>query len=315
MTHERESLWDYGRYAPRPALHGHVLAGVDGSDEALRALDQAVAEAVARRAPLEILHGWPWAKHGTHEGLPGGPGQETSSLLERAHAVLESAVARVREQAPELDVTATLTPHPAAAELMRRGEHAALTVIGSRGPSEITGLVSGSVGRRLAGCCPSPLLVVRGEAAYGGLEHGVVLVGVGTDTETEAARFAFEEAQQRGARVRVLHSCVLPATSGAGPVVSAERLRAELETKARKQSAVPRTAVTALREKFPGVGVETDTVWGGAAESLVEATRAADAVVITAHRPHGRGPAPRLGPVTHALLHRAHCPVYLVPAG
>ncbi|MFE7858874.1 universal stress protein [Streptomyces sp. NPDC057403] len=315
MTHERESLWDYGRYAPRPALHGHVLVGVDGSDEALRALDQAVAEAGARRAALEILHGWPWAKHGAHEVRPGGPEPETCSLLERAHAVLESAVARVHEQAPELDVTATLTPHPAVAELTRRGEHAALTVIGSRGLGEITALVSGSVSRRLAGSCSSPLLVVRGEAAYGGLEHGVVLVGVGTDTETEAARFAFEQAQQRGARVRVLHTCVLPATSGAGPVVSAERLQEELETKGREQSAVPQRVVATLREKFPGVVAETDTVWGGAAESLVEATRAADAVVITAHRPHARRPAPRLGPVTHALLHRAHCPVYLVPAG
>ncbi|WP_458249314.1 universal stress protein [Streptomyces sp. MAI_2237] len=315
MTHERESLWDYGRYAPRPALHGHVLVGVDGSDEALRALDQAVAEAGARRAALEILHGWPWAKHGAHEVRPGGPEPETSSLLERAHAVLETAVARVHEQVPELEVTATLSPHPAVAELLRRGEHAALTVIGSRGLSEITALVSGSVSRRLAGSCSSPLLVVRGEAAYGGLEHGVVLVGVGTDTETEAARFGFEQAQQRGARVRVLHTCVLPATSGAGPVVSAERLQEELEAKGRKQSAVPLSAVATLREKFPAVVVETDTVWGGAAESLVEATRAADAVVITAHRPHARRPAPRLGPVTHALLHRAHCPVYLVPAG
>jgi gamma-glutamyltranspeptidase len=35
--------------------------------------------------------------------------------------VLESAVARAREQAPELDMTATLSPHPAAAELTRRG--------------------------------------------------------------------------------------------------------------------------------------------------------------------------------------------------
>ncbi|MER6630769.1 universal stress protein [Streptomyces sp. NPDC000987] len=306
MTYEHKTLWDYGKYAPRTPLSGHVLVGVDGSAEAARALDRAVAEAQARRTPLEILHGWPWARHGTPEP-PRGADETTHSLLDRAHGVLRTAMAQVRERAPGLRATATLSPQPVAAELVRRGRNAALTVIGSRGLGEITGLTAGSVGWRVAAHCASPLLVVRGEAAYGWPEHGTVLVGVATDLDTEATRFAFEQARLRGARVRILHACAVPVPAGTAPEAGADAV-------VRRRAAVPGRAAAALRGKYPEIEVETDTVWGGTTQALVEATRAADAVVITAHRRHGQRPGPRLGPVTHALLHHAHCPVFLVPA-
>ena len=312
---EQKTLWDYAKYAPRAPLHGHVLVGVDGSDQAVRALDRAVAEAQARYAPLEILHGWPWAKHGAPEAETGG--RDERSLVDRAHHVLESAVERVRERAPELDVVLTLSPEPAASELVRRGERAALTVVGNRGWGEFTTPLAGSVGLRVAAHCAGPLLVVRGESAdssYGrpGLEK--VLVGVADDTDVDAARFAFEEAQQVGAHVQVLYANTFAALLGSHRPVPAEQLQADLANEIRRADAVPRTAVATVREKFPEVEVQIDTVWGGAVEALVEASRAAGAVVITTHRRHGRGPGRRLGPVTHALLHRAHCPVVLVPA-
>ncbi|WP_425587142.1 universal stress protein [Streptomyces violaceusniger] len=122
----------------------HVLLGVDRSAEAVRALDHAIVEARARYAPLEVLQGWPWAKHA--EAGPSGEG--APSLIDRAHGVLESAVERVRERAPELDVTPVLSPEPAAAALVCRGAHAALAVIGNRGPGEVTGPLADSVSLR-----------------------------------------------------------------------------------------------------------------------------------------------------------------------
>ncbi|MGY6024673.1 universal stress protein [Streptomyces spinosirectus] len=312
---EQKTLWDYAKYAPRAPLHGHVLVGVDGSDRAMRALDRAVAEAQARWAPLEILHGWPWAKHGAPETETGG--RDEGSLVDRAHNVMESAVERVRERAPELDVIATLSPEPAASELVRRGERAALTVVGNRGWGEYTTPLAGSVGLRVAAHCAGPLLVVRGESAdsaYGRPGHETVVVGVADDTDAVAARFAFGEAQQGGARVQVLHASTFEALLASHRPVPAERLQADLATEIRRADAVPRMTVATAREKFPEVEVQIDTVWGGAAEALVEASRTADTVVIAAHRRHTRGPGRRLGPVTHALLHRAHCPVVLVPA-
>jgi nucleotide-binding universal stress UspA family protein len=77
---------------------------------------------------------------------------------------------------------------------------------------------------------------------------------------------------------------------------------------------VPAGAVARLREAHPEVAADTDSVRGGPARTLLEATEAADLVVIAAHRRRGNLGL-QLGPVTHALLHHAHCPVVLVPVG
>ncbi|MEV0740230.1 universal stress protein [Streptomyces sp. NPDC050549] len=316
MNDERKTLWDYGAHAPGPPLSGHVLVGVDGSERATRALDRAAEEARVRRTPLEILHGWPWARHGVAVAQPGK--EDVRCLIDRAQSVLEFAAGRVHERVPGLDVVTTLSPEPAASELVRRGEGAALTVVGNRGLGRATGLLAGSVSLSVAAHCGSPLLVVRGESEQGGPADATVLVGIAdeTDAGAGAARFAFEEAHQLGARVRVLHMCSVPELSGSPGAPRPGRPEPEPNNPVRIQEtgdAVPRATVAALREKFPEVGVRFDTVWRDAADALVDATRAADTVVITAHRHSGRGHGRQLGPVEHALLHRAHCPVALVP--
>nr|WSY50437.1 universal stress protein [Streptomyces sp. NBC_00886] len=314
MNDERKTLWDYGAHAPGPALSGHVLVGVDGSDEAVRALDRAAEEARVRRTPLEILHGWPWARHDVPTAQPGKV--DVRCLIDRAQSVLEFAAGRVHERVPGLDVVTTLSPEPTASELVRRGEGAALTVVGNRGPGRATGLLARSVSLRVAAHCGSPLLVVRGESEQGKPAEDTVLVGVAFDTDAGAARFAFEEAHQLGARVRVLRMCSVPELSGDPGAPPAGRLGSEPKSLIRIQEsedAVPHTVVAAMRERFPEVGVRIDTVWRDAAHALVDATRAADTVVITAHHHGGQRPGRQLGPVEHALLHHAHCPVALVP--
>ncbi|MGW3938742.1 universal stress protein [Streptomyces phaeochromogenes] len=316
MNDEQKTLWDYGGHAPGPPLSGHVLVGMDGSDEAVRALDHAAEEARVRRTPLEILHGWPWARHGVPTAQPGKV--DVQCLIDRAQSVLEFAAGRVHERVAGLDVVTTLSPEPAASELVRRGEGAALTVVGNRGLGRAAGLLAGSVSLRVAAHCGSPLLVVRGESEQGKPTEDTVLVGVADDADADAgaARFAFEEAHQLGAQVRVLHMCSVPELSGSVGAHPAGRLESEPKNLIRIQEsedAVPRTVVAVMREKFPEVGVRIDTVWRDAAHALVDASRAADTVVITAHHHSGRRSGRQLGPVEHTLLHHAHCPVALVP--
>ncbi|MFJ9908818.1 universal stress protein [Streptomyces sp. NPDC101152] len=184
-----------------------------------------------------------------------------------------------------------------------------------RSPGRVTERLGGSVSLRVAARCGSPLLVVRGERAPGEPQHGTVLVGVADDTDASAALFAFEVAQRRGAQVWVLHVAAVPQPSGSLPAPPTARLEAELKTQLGSEDAVPRMAISALREKFPEVGVRIDTVWSGAARALVEASRAADLVVITARHRHGRRLGLQVGSFTHALLHGAHCPVVLAPVG
>ncbi|MFI0817633.1 universal stress protein [Streptomyces sp. NPDC021098] len=283
---------------------GRVVLGLDGSDSAWRALDRAVGEARRRGATLEIVHAWPWARTdplayatGPDAGAVAGADTDADAdaegqrpPVEVARTVLRLAMARAAEQDPELRVVPTLTAHEAVPELLRIGEHAALIVIGTRGLGGFTGLLLGSVGLRLAAHTQRPLLVVRGDVpapAYGPEGHGKVLVGLESGADEAAARYGFEDAVRRGARLRVLYAWARPQP--------------------------PSRVVAGLREEFGQVRVQEHTAHRAPAQALVEASRAADVLVLTVRRrtPHL---GTQLGPVTHTVLHHAHCPVVLIPA-
>ena len=89
----------------------------------------------------------------------------------------------------------------------------------------------------------------------------------------------------------------------------------DLGDRTKAEEAVPDHAVARLREEHPEVEVDVESVRGGPARTLVEATVTADLVVIAAHRRTSLLGllGLQLGPVTHALLHHSHCPVLLVP--
>ncbi|MEU5643863.1 universal stress protein [Streptomyces milbemycinicus] len=290
-------------------LNGRVVVGLDGSDSAWAALDRAVGEAQRRQSTLEIVHAWPWAQ--TDPVSFGVVTEAHQTPVEIARTVLRLAVARVAEQAPELRVVPTLTAQDAVPELLRIGKDAALTVIGTRGLGGFTGLLLGSVGLRLAAHTSRPLLVVRGDipAAYGPEGHGKVLVGVETDADEAAARYAFEEAVRRGARLRVLYAGARSQLFGGDhPLPSREDPAARAE----REQAGAHQVIAALGEEFEQVRVREHTTHGAPAPALVEASRAADVVVLPVHRGAARL-GMQLGPVTHAVLHHSHCPVVLIP--
>jgi nucleotide-binding universal stress UspA family protein len=71
--------------------------------------------------------------------------------------------------------------------------------------------------------------------------------------------------------------------------------------------------VEAVRREFPGLPIQEEFVRRvSPAGVLVEESGQADLLVVGAHRP-GSPRVPRLGRVTHAVLHHAHCPVAVVP--
>ncbi|WP_055551619.1 universal stress protein [Streptomyces sp. NBRC 110028] len=291
---------------------GRVVVGLDGSDSAWQALDRAVGEAARRGATLEIVHAWPWAR--TDPLAFDADAEPQRPPVEVARTVLRLAMARVAEQEPELRVVPTLTPQDAVPELLRIGERASLIVVGTRGLGGFTGLLLGSVGLRLAAHTHRPLLVVRGDApapAYGPEGHGKVLVGVESGADEVAARYGFEDAIRRGARLRVLYAWAHPrlfAGDHTLPSREAVALRAEREQE------VTYRVVAALREEFGQVRVQEHTAHSAPAQALVEASRAADVLVLAVQRRTARL-GMQLGPVTHAVLHHAHCPVVLVPVG
>jgi nucleotide-binding universal stress UspA family protein len=73
-------------------------------------------------------------------------------------------------------------------------------------------------------------------------------------------------------------------------------------------------ALRPLQEKYPRVVVGTDVMLLHPAEALLNASRGADLIVVGRRTEH-LAPEGRLGPVTHAVLHHARCPVAVVPHG
>jgi nucleotide-binding universal stress UspA family protein len=267
-----------------------VVVGVDGSIIAVRALDRAAEEAALRGATLEIVYAVP--------------------DLDEAGPVLASALSRVRDRYPGLTVSTAPVAGDAARALVSRSRNAALTVVGTRGLGGFAGLLLGSVSLRLAAHAHGPLLVVRGEPNP---NPGVVLLGIESDADTDAAAYAFEEAARRGAPLRILHAWTYRHRTPAGlSPTPPDRVQDDIARHAKAEEALPGQVMAPLREKHPHVAVETRTVRSGPAHALLQATLGADVVVIAAHRRHG-GPSPQLGPVAHALLHHASCPVVVVP--
>ncbi|MFG2680005.1 universal stress protein [Streptomyces sp. NPDC048392] len=272
-------------------LH-RVVVGVDGSLVSTRALDWAAGEAARHGADLRVVY--------------------AVSDRDEAAPVLGSAVARVRQRHPGLSVVMVAAEGGPVHALARESADAVLTVVGTRGLGALTGVAFGSVGLRLAALAQGPLLVVRGDHPCDDGQD--VLLGLEDDRDAPAAAYAFQEAERRGVRLRVLHAWshrhVTPELPSLVPARSPGQDRSARE--ARAEEAVPRYALARLREQHPDVVVVSHTVRTAPEDVLLEATREAAVVVIGVHR-RTSVLGPRLGPVVHTLLHRAHCPVVVVP--
>ena len=173
----------------------HILVAIDGSDHARRALDLASDIALKYDARLVLVHvvdDKPLSGDARHladvefaellpapaPGLPetrigdrvGGIGEYLEAHDTRVAAIkkllgeriLESARQRARERGVE-DVRTELRHGDAASAILEAGSacDANLIVIGSRGRSDITSLVLGSVSHKVNNLSPVNVITVR----------------------------------------------------------------------------------------------------------------------------------------------------------
>lgn len=284
-----------------------VIAGADGSLEALRAVRLAAAEAGRRHRPLRVLHalGWPLnqtpVRPQASGPLDGGP---------RFHAerILAQAIAEARQAAPEVPVHGEIADGQPATVLVNRSPHAALIVLGDRGLGGFASLLLGSVAVQVSAHAECPVLIARGADRPG----GPVVVGVdGSRLSDLAVGFAVEEAAWRGADLVALHARQRPDT-GLGDTVEAPDT-ADDETRG-EQERVLIEGTAGWRERYPDVRIIHRTVSGRPAAALIEESTRAGLVVVGSR---GRGGFAGLvtGSVSHAMLHHAACPVAVVRRG
>ncbi|MET9656460.1 universal stress protein [Streptomyces sp. NPDC006510] len=290
-----------------------VVVGVDGSEGSLRALDWAAAEAARSRRPLRVVHASLWEHY---EGLR--PTADTGRPAEQilAEHLVASARDRAQDLRPEVSVVADVQPEDPVAALVRESHEAALVVLGSRGRGRIAGMLLGSVGLALAGRSHCPVVVIPAVQPRTPAEPGRVVVGISDATSPSAAAvFALAQAASRHGELTAVRAWRRPAHEllshppFPGAPASPHRRQAEEHLE---------EVLKALKAPQPQEGDESGTVIhrsvarGPAHQVLIEAAEDAELLVVGARRSSGWHGL-QLGPVNHAVLHYAPCPVAVVP--
>jgi nucleotide-binding universal stress UspA family protein len=138
----------------------------------------------------------------------------------------------------------------------------------------------------------------------------LVVVGVDGSAESIAAlRWAARYATATGARVRALLAWHYPGVVGGPPEgVTPEAIRAQTEEE------MQQTLDAAIAKAYEGqetAGVEKSTAYGHPAQALIEASRAADLLVV-GKQGHGAFTGMLVGSVSIHCVTGAFCPVVVV---
>jgi nucleotide-binding universal stress UspA family protein len=148
---------------------GRVVVGYDGSVPSRRALDWAADEAASRGSTLEVVLGWQVDDLPDGEAQAGGaeadPLAPWDALERTAQAVVDDAVASVRERVPT--ATGTAERRSGSSALLRAANRldaaADLIVVGSRGRGGFAGLVLGSTSDQVSRHASCAVVVVRAQ--------------------------------------------------------------------------------------------------------------------------------------------------------
>ena len=269
-----------------------IVAATDGSEESLRAVEWAAAEAILHAAPLRIVSAAPMPPVTAAVQIRPDRDHVADFIRSERDAALHAAASRAARVAPGLMIVTDPVTGPPAQGVAGSGSDASMLVVGSRGAGAFTALTLGSVSRYAAAHAACPVVVVRDVLP---VASRLVVVGVGDpEDSTGPLTFAFEEASLRKAAVLAIH-----AWAGPGPAAATADARlAEL--------------MESWADKYPGVPVSQQVVPGHPARVLIGLSARADLVVMGRRGGHPGPHGP--GPVRHAVLSHAHGPVAMVPS-
>ncbi|MFI1398683.1 universal stress protein [Streptomyces sp. NPDC020681] len=283
-----------------------LCVGVDGSDPSLRALDWAVDEAVARGVRLTVLHASRWEQYESHEP---SFGLQRSSAQVLAENIAGSALTRAERRNYALKANSELKVDDPATALIEASREAWAVVLGNRGRGELAGLLLGSVSLAVAARAVSPVIVVRGEEANRRRGFDRIVVGIDEPEKSRAAlEFAMREAEAHGAALTVVHAWRCPARENPDHPDHRDDTRQH----ERRADELLATALRLGDGADRVADIQRQAVEGHARPALLDAALTADLLVVGARRRTG-SLGMQLGPVNHAVLHHAACPVAVVP--
>lgn len=279
-----------------------VVVGVDGSAEALRALDWAAAEASDHSWALRVLYVRP-------EDLtawPAGAG-ERPPPSEYGDRVLADARARVESAYPDLQVSVAQIEGRIPQVLLRESRQARMLVVGREGMGRVAELVLGSVSLAVASRAAVPVAVIPGSWTPPAQPYGRIVLGIdGSENCRKAAEFAFETAEERGAELVVAYAWHQPLNRpDSWPQGTDDpHVRADFER-------ALATVIDDLHAKYSSVPVEVVDEVEHPALVLGRQSSQADIVVIGG-RGHRAVTGMLLGSVAHAILRHVDRPIIVV---
>jgi nucleotide-binding universal stress UspA family protein len=285
---------------------GRVVVGVDGSASSTQAAAYAAGCARRRGAGLLVVHVTPRGPHG--EPVPMAGREVREQYAQSAARLVQAAAEGVRESTGLADVTASVVEDYPVDGLLALSADAALLVTGRRGMGGLPGLVLGSTAGALVQHARCPVVALPDDCATADGASRPVVVGVdGGPGDDAVLGFAVAEASERGTDLVAVHAWrdvpLESAVGGFGPLVD----WSGVEAGARQLLA---DAVAPVRRAHPGVPISEEVLRDTAATALLAASAEAQLLVV-GHRHRGR--LARLGSTTNGVLHRATCPIAVVP--
>ncbi len=286
----------------RREARGPVVVGVDGTSGSAGALRYAAEQAVRRECGLHLVHVTPGHVPVTPM-LPDLP----ESIGRAGRAILQTAEDRVVADAPGLPVTATVSSGSRILELVAAARRGRLLVVGRETRGILERLVTGTTTAAVVARAPVPVVVVPGEWQPQQAGDRVV-VGMGSARGSgELLRAAFEHGRARGLAVEVVHAWRLPDAY-------ADRIEERTHRAAwlAGGSELLEREIAPWRDRYRDVSVTTRVEHDDAARVLVEASRAADLVLLLRPAPD-RLLGAHLGSTARHVVAQASCPVEVVP--
>ncbi|MEU6510293.1 universal stress protein [Streptomyces sp. NPDC046942] len=283
-----------------------VTVGLDGSPESLAAARWAADEAERRKLTLRLLHAWPMlAPEPTRVPAEVDQNYWAKRLVHTARAELEA-------RHPGLSVVGNLVADDAEHALLQAASESEMIVLGSRGLEPVASYFLGDISMPVVARAERPVVLVRAEILHEGpppAHTGSVVVALKLHGSCDdLLDFAFSTAAARRLPLRAVHGHAVPLHAHVPWGVDhniTEQIRHDTHKRLSK-------ALGPWREKFPHVEVTDSIALESPAKAVVQAAEGAGLLVVGRRR-HHRVPAPRLGPVTHAAIHHARCPVAVVP--
>ncbi len=284
---------------------GAIVVGVDGSEQAQRALAWAVTDAARRSRPLHLLCARESYIGAAHLDSAVEWSDPSLEALDSSKEVTDRAVEYVHSIAPDLPVTVSRPWGRPAQHLVIASREAELVVVGSRGHGGLSAVVMGTVSLQTAAHARCPVVVVRD----GHPEHpgGPLRITVGVDgshDSTQAVQFAMRMAGAGGSVTLVL-AWWLEVVNGM--VVTTPESEG-WKTVTAKHEATLEKSLGSARQEHPDVQVHTRIERGRTEEVLLDAVQGSDLTVVGS-RGRGGFSGLLLGSVSQHMLTAAPCPV------